>query len=80
MTAHHPGDQHNTDHDHGEHDQVLAAWPLAQHDPGEHGDEQHLQIAEHCRHPGTDVSDRVIPQDEVDGQEHSSRHCRQPGG
>jgi hypothetical protein len=43
--------------------------PLVEDEPREEADEHDLRVAEHGREPGADLVDRVVPEDEVGGEE-----------
>ena len=44
---------------------------LAADEPGEQRHDDDLEVAEHGREAGADVLDRVVPDDQVDGEEHA---------
>ncbi len=73
--THDPGGEHNADGHDRESRQEAPGGPLGEDRPGGYGHEEHLEVAEHRRHPGTDVGDGVVPQDEVDGEGDSGGGC-----
>ena len=69
------------DERHREHD--ARRRPLAEQQPRRDGDEHDLQVGEHGRQAGADVGDRVVPEDEVGGEERArgaSRASQLPAG
>jgi len=55
-------------------DERRAVRPLLEEEPREQPDEDDLRVAEHRGEAGSDVLDRVVPEDEVAGEE----EARQP--
>jgi hypothetical protein len=79
LTAQRPRDERDAeqqDRDRGDQPGVRA---LPEQPPRDHRDHQHLQVAEDGREAGADGVDRVVPQDEVAGEEHPGERRRRPG-
>ena len=52
-------------------DEHAAGRTLGQHRPGDERHEHDLDVGQHGGQPGADVLDRVVPEDEVGGEEHT---------
>ena len=62
-------DQHDADHRQRQRGEDPPAGRLREHRPGDERDDHDLQVAEHGRQPGADVGDRLVPEDQVGGEE-----------
>ncbi len=70
-TAGQPRCEQDADHHDRERQQVAATGSLAQHCPGENGDDRHVQASDHSGDPGAGVGDRVVEEHEIDSQENT---------
>jgi hypothetical protein len=77
--AHRPGDERHPDDDDGQCGEDRTRRLLPEHGPGHETHDEHLEVAEDRRQPGSDGLDRVVPEQEIAGEE-DARDGRQPDG
>src|SRR5207253_3913229 len=65
----HPGDEEDSEADDRNRSQRRALRALSEECPREQTHEHDLRVAEHRRESGADLLDRVVPEDEVGGEE-----------
>src|SRR5207248_2108579 len=46
--------------------------------PGHQRHQDYLDVGQHGGQPGSDVADRVMPQEQIDGEEHAAGHGNPP--
>jgi hypothetical protein len=69
------GDQDDADEDDRHCRRHPPARALREEQPGGDRDEHHLHVAEHRREPRSDRCDRVVPEDQVSGEETPGKPC-----
>jgi predicted ATPase/class 3 adenylate cyclase len=80
--ADHTADQHDAEEDDRHRDCDAPRWPLPEDEPGDDRHHDDLRVAEHGGQSGTDLRDRVVPENQVGGEEGPGdpRQAQLPGG
>ena len=69
------GDQDDADQDDRHRGRHSPGGPLGEQQPGGDRDEHDLDVAEHRRETGPDCRDRVVPEDQIGGEEAACEPC-----
>ena len=72
------GDQQHAEQRDRQRREHATAWALGEHRPRDQWHEHHLDVGEHRREPGADVHDRVVPEQEVGGEEDPGGEAEAP--
>jgi hypothetical protein len=73
------GNEHHADDDHRNYDEREPARPFPVEKPCRHSNENHLRIAQDRRQPGADHHDGVVPEAQVQREDHPTRKGKPTG-